>query len=135
MAVVTMIGNVVRDPELRFGNNNNTQYARFSIAVNRKKKRGNDLEDVTSYFDVVCFNEMAENVATSITKGTRVIVVGNLDVTTYEAKDGTTKTQVQITADEVAPSLRYAKTVVERNPKDSNHNVRHNPNDWNSEAF
>jgi single-strand DNA-binding protein len=114
MSVVSVIGNVTRDPELRFSSGN-IQYARFSIAVNRKKKRGDDLEDVTSFFDVVCFGDMAENVATSLSKGTRVFVTGHLDVTTYDAKDGTKKTQVQITADDCGPCLRYAVATVEKN--------------------
>jgi len=115
MATVSVVGNVVRDPELRFGTNGGTAYAKFSIAVNRKKKRGDDWEEITSFFDVVCFGDMAENVASSLTKGTRVLVTGHLDVTNWE-KDDKKGTAVQITADDIGPSLKFATTSISRNP-------------------
>jgi len=114
MATVSVVGNVVRDLELRFGNNGGAAYVKFSIAVNRKKKKGDEWEEITSYFDVVCFGDMAENAAGSLTKGTRVLVTGHLDVTNWE-KDDKKGTSVQITADEIGPSLKFATASVTRN--------------------
>jgi single-strand DNA-binding protein len=117
MTIVTIVGNVARDPELRFGSNGGNAFAKFSVAVNRRKKKGDDYEELTSFFDVLCFGEQAENVASCITKGTRVVVTGQLDIEDWETKDGKKGRTVQITADEVAPSLRYATANIEKNAR------------------
>lgn len=124
MTQVTIVGNVARDPELRFGAGSGNGFAKFSVAVNRSKKKGDDWEELTSFFDVVCFGEQAENVAANITKGTRVVVFGKLDIEDWETKDGKKGRSAVITADEIAASLRYAEVQITKTErKDNNLNV------------
>lgn len=115
-ATVTVIGNVTRDPELRIGNSG-TSWATFSIAVNRRKKKGDEYEETTSFYDVVCFGDMADNAAESLGKGTRVIIVGTLDLETYQAKDGSDKIAARITADEIGASYRFATVAATKNAR------------------
>jgi single-strand DNA-binding protein len=113
---VTIIGNCTRDPELRY-TNGGMQVAGFGVAINQRR-RNNDTgqweDGETSYFDVTCFRELAENVAESISKGTRVIVSGTLRQRSWETPDGDKRSKVEIIADEVGPSLRWATASIER---------------------
>jgi single-strand DNA-binding protein len=111
---VIVVGNVTRDPELRF-TPSGAAVANFGLAWNRK---GRDGEDVTSFFDVTAWNQMAENIGESVTKGMRVVVYGRLDQRSWETQDGDKRSKVEIVADEVAPSLRWATAEVHRNPRD-----------------
>lgn len=115
---VTVVGNVTRDPELRFTNNGQAT-AQFGIAVNRRwqNRQTQEWEEAVSYFDVVCWREMAENVSESLTKGTRVVVSGRLEQRSWETQDGDKRSKIEIVADEVAPSLRWATASVTRNQR------------------
>jgi len=107
---VTIVGNLTRDPELRFISSG-AATANLSIAVNRKwmNKQTSQWEEQVSFFDVVCWRELAENVSESLTKGTRVTVTGRLEQRSWEdPKDGAKRSKVEIVADEVSPSLRWA---------------------------
>ena len=77
---VTLVGNVTRDPELRFTNTGQPT-ASFGLAVNRRwqNRQTQEWEEATSFFDVVCWREMAENVSESLTRGARVVVAGRLE--------------------------------------------------------
>jgi len=108
---VSVSGNVTRDPELRF-TQGGMAVASFGLAWNKRKQDG---EDEVSFFDVTCFRSLAENVAESITKGTRVIVAGTLSQRSWETQDGDKRSKVEIVADEVAPSLRWASADIRRN--------------------
>ncbi|MBC8364207.1 MAG: single-stranded DNA-binding protein [Actinobacteria bacterium] len=108
---VTVVGNVTRDPELRF-TPGGAPVTNFSVAWNRKDQ--ND-EDVVSFFDITCWRSLAENVAESITKGQRVIVYGRLEHRSWENNDGERRSKVEIIADDVAPSLRWATAETTRN--------------------
>lgn len=108
---VTIVGNVTRDPELRF-TQGGAAVANFGVAWNTKNRDG---EESVSFFDVTCWRSLAENVAESITKGTRVVIYGRLDHRTWETQDGEKRSKVDIIADEVAPSLRWATSEVSRN--------------------
>ena len=70
-----------------------------------------------SYFDIVCWGQLAENVAESITKGTRLMVTGRLDQRTWETQEGDKRSKVEIVADEVGPSLRWATASVTKNER------------------
>lgn len=111
---ITVVGNVTRDPELRFTPSGQAN-ARLGVAVNRRwQDRGSgEWQEQTSFFDVVCWRELAENVGSSIKKGARVIVTGRLEQRSWE-KEGQKHYAVEIIADEVAPSLRWATAVVEK---------------------
>ncbi len=107
---VTVVGNVTRDPELRF-TPSGAAVANFGLAWNRK---GQNDEEVVSFFDVTCWSGLAENVAESITKGSRVVVYGRLDQRSWENQDGERRSKVEIVADDVAPSLRWATVEITR---------------------
>lgn len=112
---VTITGNCTRDPELRY-TNNGMQIATFGVAINQRKRNdsGQWEDGETSYFDVTCFRELAENVAESVSKGTRVIVAGTLKQRSWETPDGDKRSKIEVIADEVGPSLRWATASVER---------------------
>lgn len=110
----TITGNLTRDPELRFTPNGQA-VATFGVAVNRKWKdaRG-EQQERTSFFDVKCWRELAENVTNSLAKGDRVIVTGRLEQRSWETDSGEKRSKVEIVADEVGPSLRWANATVTR---------------------
>jgi single-strand DNA-binding protein len=115
---VTIIGNVTRDPELRYLTSG-TALASFGVAWNnRYKDRNGDQVEDTSFFDVTCWRDLADNVAESISKGDRVIVYGKLEQRSWETQDGEKRSKVEIVADEVAPSLRWATARVEKIRRD-----------------
>ena len=107
---VTIVGNVTRDPELRF-TPSGAPVCNFGVAWNMKSKTG---EDSVSFFDVACWRDLAENVAESITKGMRVVIYGRLDQRSWESQEGERRSKVELVADEVAPSLRWATAEVTR---------------------
>ena len=115
---VTLIGNVTRDPELRFTASGQAS-ANFGIAVNRRwqNRQTNEWEEAVSYFNVVAWRELAENCAESLHKGTRVIVTGRLEQRSWETQDGDKRTVIEVIADEIGPSLRWATTQVNRNER------------------
>ena len=115
---VSIVGNLTRDPELRFTPSGQAT-ATFGVAVNRRwqNRQTNEWEEATSFFDVVCWAQLAENAAQSLTKGTRVLVSGRLDQRSWETPDHERRSKIEITADEVAPSLRYATASITRNER------------------
>jgi single-strand DNA-binding protein len=108
---INVVGNLTRDPEIKFSDSG-VQITKFGLAVTRKPKNG---DEQTSFYNVVAFNSLAENVAGSLTKGNRVVVTGRLEVRTYSKNDGTEGTAVDIVAEEVAPSLRFATASIAKN--------------------
>ena len=112
---ITIVGNITRDPELRFTPSGQAN-ARLGVAVNRRwQDRGSgEWQEATSFFDVICWRELAENVAESLKRGARVVVTGRLEQRTYEREGGEKRSVVEIIADEVAPSLRWATAKVEK---------------------
>lgn len=111
---ITIVGNSTSDPEIRFTNAGKT-ICSLNVAVNERKKEGDRWVDGnTSFYRVTCWDQLGENVAASVPKGTRVVVTGRVSVRQYDRDDGTKGTSVEITADEVAPSLRWATAQVEK---------------------
>ncbi len=115
---VTLVGNVTRDPELRFTPSGQA-VATFGLAVNRRwqNRQSNEWEEQTSFFDVKCWAQMAENVAESIGRGSRVVVSGRLEQRSWETDQGDKRSKVEVVADEVAPSLRWATAQISRNER------------------
>ena len=104
----TLVGNLTSDPEVKFGQSGNA-YLSFSIAVNHSKEE-------VSFLNVKAFKELAENITNSLTKGTRVIVIGYTKQESWEDKEtGQKRSSVTFYADDVAPSLRWATAVVTKN--------------------
>ena len=117
---VTLVGNVTREPELRYTPSGQAM-AKFGLAVNRRwqNRASGEWEESTSFFDVVAWREMAENVGDSVQKGTRVIVTGRMEQRSYETQQGEKRSAVELVADEIGPSLRWATAKVERNERRS----------------
>lgn len=108
---VTVVGNVTRDPELRFAQSG-MAIAQFGVAWNRRRQ---DQEDEVSFFDVTCFRQLAENVVESVHKGARVVIYGTLQQRSWETEGGDRRSKVEILADDVAPSLKWATAEVRKN--------------------
>ncbi len=117
---VTIVGNLTRDPELRFTPSGQATTT-FGVAVNRRwqNRQTQEWDEATSYFDVVCWAQMAENVAQSLGRGSRVVVSGRLDQRSWENSEGDKRSKIEITADEVAPSLRWATVAITKNERRS----------------
>jgi single-strand DNA-binding protein len=115
---VTVVGNVTRDPEIRYTQGGAAK-ASFSVAVGRRwqNRQTNEWEEQTSFFNIVCWREMAENVAESIAKGMRVVVTGRLEQRSWETDNGEKRSVVEVVADEIGPSLRWATAQVNKNDR------------------
>ena len=115
---ITLVGNVTRDPELRYTPSGQANL-RLGMAVNRRwqNRQTNEWEEQVSFFNVVAWGDMGENAAASIGKGTRVIVAGRLEQRSYETDAGEKRSVVEVIADEIGPSLRWAQAQVQRNER------------------
>lgn len=112
---VTLVGNLTEDPELRF-TPSGRQVANFTVAVNRRfKNQSGDWEDkLDGFFRCSCWAELAENVAESLNKGSRVVVVGRLQQRSWEDAEGNRRSSTDVQVDEVGPSLRWATAQVQK---------------------
>lgn len=111
---LTLIGNLVDDPELRF-TPSGVPMARLRLAVNRRwRDNSGEWQEDTSFFSGTVWREQAESVGESLQKGTRVIVVGRLEQRSWETQDGERRSVVEIAIDEIGPSLRWATASVTR---------------------
>ena len=110
---VTIVGNLTRDPELRF-TAGGKGVASFGVAVNRRYQVNGEWQEKVSFFNVTAWDSLGENAAASLTKGTRIMVTGRLEQREYETKEGEKRNVVEIVADELGPSLRWARAEVER---------------------
>jgi single-strand DNA-binding protein len=112
---VTIVGNLTDDPELRY-TPNGAAVANFRVAVNRRYRdqSGEWKDGETSYFKVNAWRSLAENVAESLTRGSRAVVIGRLRHRTWETPEGENRSVVEIEADEIGPSLRWATAKVEK---------------------
>lgn len=110
---VTLIGNLTRDPELRYTTSGRS-VASFGLAVNRRYQQNGEWQEQTSFFNIVCWGDLGENVAATLTKGARAIITGRLEQRSWETQDGDKRSVVEVIADECGPSLRWATAQVER---------------------
>lgn len=113
---VTLIGNLTRDPELRY-TTGGRGVASFGLAVNRRYQQNGEWQEQTSFFNIVCWGDLGENAAASLTKGSRTIVTGRLEQRSWDTQEGDKRSVVEVIADEVGPSLRWAQAQVERNER------------------
>lgn len=119
---ITIVGNMVSDPELRFiPNGAAVTTIRVASTPRAFNKETNEWEDGEALF-LTCniWRQAAENVAESLAKGMRVIVTGRLKQRSYQTKEGEQRTVFEVEADEIAPSLRYATAQVSRNERGGN---------------
>lgn len=113
---ITVIGNLTNDPELRF-TTGGSAVANFTVASTPRtfdRQKNEWVDGETLFLRAAAWREAAENVAESLTKGTRVIVTGRLKSRTYETKEGEKRTVIELEVDEIGPSLRYANAKITR---------------------
>ncbi len=117
--LITVVGNLTADPELRF-TPSGAAVANFTVASTPRTfdRNSNEWKDGEALF-LRCniWREAAENVAESLTKGTRVIVQGRLKQRSYDDREGQRRTVVELEVDEIGPSLRYATAKPNRTPR------------------
>ena len=114
--IITVVGNLTSDPELRY-TQNGLAVANFTIASTPRNfdRASNDWKDGEALFlRASVWREFAEHVAGSLTKGSRVIATGRLKQRSYETKEGEKRTSIELEVDEIGPSLRYATAQVTR---------------------
>ena len=115
-STVTLVGNLTREPELRFTQSGQA-IATLGIAVSRRYQQNGEWQEKVSFFNITAWGQLAENSASSLTKGGRVIVNGRLEQREYETREGDKRNVVEVVADEIGPSLRWATAQVERNDR------------------
>lgn len=114
--IITVIGNLTSDPELRF-TPSGSAVANFTIASTPRTydRQSNEWKDgETLFLRASVWREAAENVAETLTKGTRVIAQGKLKMRSYETKEGEKRTATELEVDEIGPSLQFASAKVSR---------------------
>ena len=117
--IITIIGNLTADPEMRF-TPSGAAVASFTVASTPRtfdRQAGEWKDGETLFMRCSIWRDAAENVAESLTKGTRVIVQGRLVQRSYTTREGENRTVVEMQVDEIGPSLRYAKAQVTRQPR------------------
>ncbi|HEV7854066.1 MAG TPA: single-stranded DNA-binding protein [Mycobacterium sp.] len=114
--IITVVGNLTADPELRF-TPSGAAVANFTVASTPRifDRQSSEWKDGDALF-MRCsiWREAAENVAESLTRGSRVIVQGRLKQRSYETREGEKRTVVELEVDEIGPSLRYATAKVNK---------------------
>jgi single-strand DNA-binding protein len=113
---VTLVGNITRDPELRF-TPSGQPIATFGMAVNRRFQRNNQWEEQTSFFNITAWGTLGENASSSLQKGARIIVNGRLEQRSWETQEGEKRSVVEVVADEIGPSLRWATAEITKNER------------------
>ncbi|AZA10260.1 single-stranded DNA-binding protein [Corynebacterium pseudopelargi] len=117
---ITVVGNMVADPELRYGPSG-AAVANFRIASTPRRydSQSNQWVDGDALFlQCSVWRQAAENVAQTLTKGMRVIVTGRLKQRSYQTREGENRTVMELEVEEVGPSLKYATAQVDRNSRD-----------------
>ncbi|NNN02086.1 MAG: single-stranded DNA-binding protein [Acidimicrobiaceae bacterium] len=124
---ITVVGNVTREPELKFLNSGQAAL-RLSLAVSRRwqNRQSQEWEEKTSFFDIQCYGPMAENAANSLDKGSRVVVTGRMEQRSWDTPEGEKRYAWELVADEIAPSLRWATAVVTKTPRAEGGNFQSN---------
>jgi single-strand DNA-binding protein len=111
---VTIIGNLTDDPELKY-TPNGAAVTNFRVAVTARVRDGETWRDGdTSFFRINCWRQLAEHAADSLSKGDRAVIIGRLKSRSWETPEGDKRSVVEVEADEVAPSLRWAIAKPER---------------------
>jgi single-strand DNA-binding protein len=111
---VTLVGNLTDDPEVRF-TPTGTQVGSFRLAVTPRVREGDQWKNgETSYFTVTCWRDLASHAAESLSKGDRALVIGRLKTRTWETPQGERRSVVEVEADEIGPSLKWATATPQR---------------------
>jgi single-strand DNA-binding protein len=114
---LTIIGNMTRDPELRFTQGGKA-VCTIGLAVNKRVQVNGEWQDgEATFINVIAWQQLGENAAASFNKGDRVIATGELRVRTWDKEDGTKGTAVELIAGDLGPSLKWASTQAVRNER------------------
>lgn len=122
MNTITLTGNLTNDPELRY-TPAGKPVCNLTVAVSNPTKdpvTGAWKDENPVFLRCTIWNQMAEQVAQSLTKGTRVMVEGQLQQRSYTDRNGTERTLIEMLVNDIGPSLRYATAEVRRTPRDQN---------------
>ena len=131
---VTLIGNLVDDPELRF-TPSGVAMAKVRMAVNRRwRDQAGEWQENTSFFTGTVWREQAEQVAESLQKGARVIVTGRLEQRSWETEQGEKRSVVEVQIDEIGPSLRWATATVNKTQRQDGYSEGGRPADASAPA-
>jgi single-strand DNA-binding protein len=112
-AEATFIGNMTRDPELRYGQSGKA-WLTGSVAVNKRITVAGEAKETTTFINWKAFGDLAENMAASFRKGTRVIVSGTFETDEYTDKEGVKRSSLVLVVNEAGPSVRWATAEVTR---------------------
>lgn len=121
MSTVTVVGNIARDPELRYSQGG-APMVKFSIAENRRYQKAGEWTEEVGFYDVICWGQLGENAASCLNKGDRVVVSGRLAQRSWEATDGGKRSAVEIVADMLGPDLRFATCTIEKTERQTTTN-------------
>ncbi len=113
---ITLVGNLPRDPEIRFTATGRA-VASFSMGVGRRYQVNGEWQEQTSWFNVTAWGQLGENAAATLVKGSRVVVTGRLEQREFTTREGDKRTAIDVIADDIGPSLRWATATVVRTPK------------------
>jgi single-strand DNA-binding protein len=121
-STTVLTGNLTRDPEIRYTRDGQATTV-FSLAVNRRwqDRETREWEESTSFFDVTCWRELAENAALRLTKGMRVVVTGRLEQRSWETEEGDRRSRVEVVAEDLGASLRVATADIHRTERAPQH--------------
>lgn len=114
--IITVVGNLTADPELRY-TQNGLPVVNFTIASTPRtfdKAAGEYKDGDALFLRASAWRDMAEHIAGSLTKGSRVVATGRLTQRSYQDREGNNRSQIELEVDEIGPSLRYATAQVTR---------------------
>lgn len=116
---VSIVGNLTRDPELKQLANGGC-VCDIGVAVNKRwvDRHTNEQKESTSFFDVVCYGDTAQNVAVSLSRGMRVMVNGYLQQDRWETDSGDNRSKIKIQVQDIGPTLRFATAKVIKTQRD-----------------
>jgi single-strand DNA-binding protein len=114
---VAIAGGLGRAPELRYTAGGRA-VASFGVAVERRWQKDGEWTGQTSWFNITCWGDLAEHAAETLDKGMRVVVMGRLQQRQYETKEGETRNVVEIIADDIGPSLKWASAQVTKHKRE-----------------
>ena len=115
---INVVGNLTGEPELRY-TQSGTAMVSGSIASNRRYQVNGEWQEQTSFFNFTAWRELAENIASTMSKGMRVVATGRMEQKDWTDKDGNKRTSYDLVLDEIGPSLRWATAVVTKTDKNS----------------
>lgn len=120
---ITFVGNLTGDPETRF-TPSGVSVTNFNVAVNHRTKNpaGEWVDGEPTFYRVAVWREYGEHVADSLAKGDQVLVIGKLIVRTWEGEDGSKRKELDVSADEIGPTLRWATATLSKASRSSSPN-------------